>query len=229
MKINVILSAAVFASTTFARLYKRDESTTRTSEDYDTALTGAYPTGLATEKEDETLSTDTGKPATADTAASSTSTRPAIPYTYDCVSECERDYSDCRTAPNANMSTCAAQYAQCLGYNPFNGEGSLVTPTECSVATSKIAVPTFSSSSPAQSSMASHPTSAPAQQDTSIEIATSFKQPIATCGPGMCTYPTMTDDEDPPMVTETPAVIVDGAGILRPLMGLVALAALVAI
>ncbi|KAF5000244.1 hypothetical protein FGRMN_1876 [Fusarium graminum] len=51
-----------------------------------------------------------------------------------CAEKCSDAYSKCRTAPDANMSFCAASYAECLGYSPFNGEGSLVTPTACSVA-----------------------------------------------------------------------------------------------
>ncbi|CCT72722.1 related to cell wall glycoprotein [Fusarium fujikuroi IMI 58289] len=51
-----------------------------------------------------------------------------------CAEKCSDAYNKCRTGADANMSYCAATYAECLGYSPFNGEGSLVTPTACSVA-----------------------------------------------------------------------------------------------
>ncbi|KAM0344981.1 hypothetical protein ACHAPU_006860 [Fusarium lateritium] len=51
-----------------------------------------------------------------------------------CAEECSDAYNKCRTGADANMSTCAAAYAECLGYSPFSGEGSLVTPSACSVA-----------------------------------------------------------------------------------------------
>ncbi|KAJ4127832.1 hypothetical protein NW768_008110 [Fusarium equiseti] len=161
-----------------------------------------------------TLATDTGSPSTTERSYT-------VPQTYDCVSECNSDYNTCRTAPNANRATCASEYAECLGYNPFNSEGSLVTPTECSVASSDIVMTTASGASSAQST--------PPMQDTTMQMATTFKQPIAICGPGECTYPTATNDEAPPMGSETPVVIVDGAGSLQPLMVLVAAAAVVAL
>ncbi|RBR08438.1 uncharacterized protein FIESC28_10238 [Fusarium coffeatum] len=180
--------------------------------------TFTVPTGSGDDDE-ETQATDTGSPSTTERSYS-------IPYTYDCVSACNSDYNTCRTAPNANRATCASEYAECLGYNPFNSEGSLVTPTECSVAASDIVVPTMSGASSARS-MAS--VSPPPMQDTTLGIATTFLQPIATCGPGECTYPTATNEEAPPMGSETPVVIVDSAGSLQPLMVLVAVAAVVAL
>lgn len=177
------------------------------------------PTGNGDEDE-ETLATDTGSPSTTEGTYT-------VPYTYDCVSECNSDYNTCRTAPNANRATCASEFAECLGYNPFNSEGSLVTPTECSVAASDIVIPTMSGASSAQSLMASQ--SPPPMQDTTLGMATTFQQPVATCGPGECTYPTGTNDAAPPMGNETPVVIVDGAGSLQPLMVLVAAAAVVAL
>ncbi|KAH7184775.1 uncharacterized protein B0J16DRAFT_383829 [Fusarium flagelliforme] len=175
------------------------------------------PTGNG-DGEEETLATDTGSPSTTEGTYT-------VPYTYDCVSECNSDYNTCRTAPNANRATCASEYAECLGYNPFNSEGSLVTPTGCSVA-SDIVVPTMSGASSAQSTALVSP---PPMQDTTMEMATTFQQPIATCGPSECTYPTAMNDVAPPMGNETPVVIVDGAGSLQPLMVLVAAAAVVAL
>ncbi|KAG8672459.1 hypothetical protein FPOAC2_05850 [Fusarium poae] len=133
MKASIIISTSVFASTAVARLYKRDEIAAR-------------PSGTGDDGAEETLSTDTAAPSAVGTETSSTSASPSIPYTYDCVSECSSDYDTCRTAPGANMSTCAAQYAGCLGYNPFEG-GSLVTPTACSVPASDTPKPTQSSTS----------------------------------------------------------------------------------
>ncbi|GKU22279.1 unnamed protein product [Fusarium langsethiae] len=132
MKASIILSTSIFAGTTIARLYERDEIAARA----DVSSSGA----------EETLSTDAGAPSTVNTATSSTSATSSIPHTYDCLSECNSDYNKCRTAPGANMSTCAAQYAGCLGYNPFEG-GSLVTPTACSVPASDTPKPTQSGTS----------------------------------------------------------------------------------
>ncbi|KKP04674.1 hypothetical protein THAR02_03217 [Trichoderma harzianum] len=36
--------------------------------------------------------------------------------------KCYDEYNKCRSAPGANMSYCASQYAGCLGYNPFDGQ-----------------------------------------------------------------------------------------------------------
>jgi hypothetical protein len=35
------------------------------------------------------------------------------------ATDCETTYNACRTKYLANMSTCASEYASCLGYNPF--------------------------------------------------------------------------------------------------------------
>ncbi|CAH0058173.1 unnamed protein product [Clonostachys solani] len=51
-----------------------------------------------------------------------------------CVDTCNDAYNKCRGQPGANRSTCAAQYASCLGYSPFAGNGTLITPTACSQA-----------------------------------------------------------------------------------------------
>ncbi|KAJ0142154.1 Molybdenum cofactor sulfurase [Fusarium oxysporum f. sp. albedinis] len=75
-----------------------------------------------------------------------TTTKPIVPTGYappkpsspaenkDCAEKCSDAYNKCRTGADANMAYCAATYSECLGYSPFNGEGSLVTPTACSVA-----------------------------------------------------------------------------------------------
>ncbi|KAG5746853.1 hypothetical protein H9Q72_011141 [Fusarium xylarioides] len=156
-----------------------------------------------------------------DTTTPAVSTDTSIPETYDCVTECNDDYSTCRTAPNANMASCAAQYAQCLGHNPFNGGGSLVTPTACSVPASVTTQVTQSSSIPQQSQMAS--SSETSQPDTTPGLATSYQQPIATCDAGACMGGTATDGGTPGMATEPP-VIVNAAGSVKPWICLVALA-----
>jgi len=33
--------------------------------------------------------------------------------------DCYKQENECRTKPGANQSTCSAQLAQCLGYNPY--------------------------------------------------------------------------------------------------------------
>ncbi|KAF4951707.1 hypothetical protein FSARC_12830 [Fusarium sarcochroum] len=70
------------------------------------------------------------KPTSTETA-SPTAT---APVSDDCVKKCNDAHDKCQTAPDANQASCAAEYAQCLGYNPYEG-GSLVPPTACSVAT----------------------------------------------------------------------------------------------
>ncbi|KAF5710086.1 surface protein SP1 [Fusarium mundagurra] len=161
-----------------------------------------------------------------DTKTSAVSTDTSIPETYDCVTECNDDYNTCRTAPDANMASCAAQYAQCLGYNPFNGGGSLVTPTACSVPASVPTQLTQSSSIPQQSQMASK--SQTSQPGTTPGLATSHQQPIATCDAGACMGGTATDGGTPGMATEPP-VIVDAGGSAKPWLGLVALAIAIAL
>jgi hypothetical protein len=51
----------------------------------------------------------------------------------DCLEKCNKAHDACNVAPDANHSTCAAEWAECLGYNPYDGpDGSLVEPTACS-------------------------------------------------------------------------------------------------
>ncbi|KAF7892151.1 hypothetical protein EAF00_008453 [Botryotinia globosa] len=76
---------------------------------------------------------------TACSVASSTTTQAASSATATadaCVSKCNDSYNSCRSAPDANRATCASEYATCLGYSPYDSNGSLVTPTACSVASS---------------------------------------------------------------------------------------------
>lgn len=197
-----------------------------------TASTAVVPTGTAIEEESiataaatvdaaETTAIATGSSSATDVAAT-------IPETYDCVTECNDNYNICRTAPNTNRASCAAQYAQCLGYNPFSGNGSLVTPTACSDAN-------FSTTQSNQPVTISEPATMVSstvsnQQDISILPVTSLEQPIATCGADMCMRGTTTTKEEaPPAATGTPVVVVDGAGNVRPFMAFAAFAALAAV
>ncbi|KAJ4245518.1 hypothetical protein NW762_014027 [Fusarium torreyae] len=58
----------------------------------------------------------------------------SAPVSTDCPEKCSKAYDECRGKPDANRSTCAANYAQCLGFNPFGNDGSLIHPTACSAA-----------------------------------------------------------------------------------------------
>ncbi|KAF7915757.1 hypothetical protein EAE99_010008 [Botrytis elliptica] len=99
---------------------------------------------------------------------------PSAPAGSDaCSNACNTEYNNCRSAPDANRSTCASKYASCLGYSPFDGNGSLVTPTACSVASTP-AASAPGSSAPAPSAPAS---SAPA---TSKGVSTAPTAPAST-------------------------------------------------
>lgn len=146
---------------------------------------------------------------TACSVTASETSKPTQSGTSDCLNDCNNKYDKCRTAPGANMATCASEYAGCLGYNPFEG-GSLVAPTACSSGAGTTATDT----GVVQSSMASQsPSPLP---DTTMQMTGTYENPVATCTSDMCAEPTM---------TESP-VVVDGAESLRPWMPLVALVAL---
>ncbi|KAL7927596.1 hypothetical protein ACQKWADRAFT_277228 [Trichoderma austrokoningii] len=61
------------------------------------------------------------------------STQPAVTPTWtstpppktDCkhVKQCTDEVDQCRTKPEANQAECSAEYAACLGFNPFTPEG----------------------------------------------------------------------------------------------------------
>ncbi|KAF7897027.1 hypothetical protein EAF00_005255 [Botryotinia globosa] len=92
--------------------------------------------------------------------ASTTPSSPSSSTTADaCASQCNASYNTCRSAPDANRSTCASNYASCLGYSPYDSNGSLVTPTACSApsapASSKPASFTPTYATPAASSAGS--------------------------------------------------------------------------
>lgn len=67
-----------------------------------------------------------GKPAKCSTQPAVTPTGPPHPPPkVDCkhVKECTDEVDKCRTKPEANQAECSAEYAQCLGFNPFTPEG----------------------------------------------------------------------------------------------------------
>ena len=70
------------------------------------------------------------------------------PPSPDCPQNCSDAYNQCRGQPNANRSTCASEYASCLGYNPFAQDGSLVTPTACSASVATAGVTSTTSPGP---------------------------------------------------------------------------------
>ncbi|KAM0227590.1 hypothetical protein ACHAPO_011385 [Fusarium lateritium] len=55
---------------------------------------------------------------------------PKPTHAKDCAEMCSDKFDECRVAPNANMATCAAEYAACLGYNPWES-GKFVEPKSC--------------------------------------------------------------------------------------------------
>lgn len=65
----------------------------------------------------------------------------------ECSKQCYRAYNACRGKPGANMSYCAYEFASCLGYNPFGGDGSLITPTACSKTAASTQAPTQTATS----------------------------------------------------------------------------------
>lgn len=65
--------------------------------------------------------------------------------------DCYARYNTCRGAPDANFSYCASQYAQCLGYNPFNNDGTNTVTPKVSVS-SVVASSTVTASSASPSS-----------------------------------------------------------------------------
>ncbi|TGO80828.1 hypothetical protein BPOR_1668g00010, partial [Botrytis porri] len=88
-------------------------------------------------------------------AISSTGSSAASSATTNaCVSQCNASYNSCRSAPGANQSTCASNYAGCLGYSPFDSNGLLVTPTACSLVATSTNVATTTTTQAAPSTTA---------------------------------------------------------------------------
>ncbi|KAM0351321.1 hypothetical protein ACHAP4_009461 [Fusarium culmorum] len=99
------------------------------------------------------VSTATGAPP----VSSATGTEPAPPVsTDDCLAKCNKARDDCGTAPDANQATCAAEFATCVGYYPYDTEGNFVPPTACSSATALAS--TMKPTEPAKSTEPTKPT-----------------------------------------------------------------------
>ncbi|KAK9772785.1 hypothetical protein SCAR479_10470 [Seiridium cardinale] len=52
-----------------------------------------------------------------------------------CATACSDAYNTCQSQSDANRAACASDYATCLGYSPYGSDGSLDTPTACSITT----------------------------------------------------------------------------------------------
>ncbi|KAF7881213.1 uncharacterized protein EAF02_007104 [Botrytis sinoallii] len=108
-----------------------------------------------------------------------------------CAATCTTEYNTCRSAPDANRASCASSYASCLGYSPYDSNGSLITPTACSSGASATSAP--ASSAPASSKPASftptYATPAASSAGSSLGVVVSSPAPsvsvvaITTCIP----------------------------------------------
>ncbi|KAK0110853.1 hypothetical protein ONS96_002442 [Cadophora gregata f. sp. sojae] len=49
--------------------------------------------------------------------------------------DCQQQANECRTKPGANQSTCSAQLAQCLGYNPYTTPAQTTEPAATATGT----------------------------------------------------------------------------------------------
>ncbi|KPM46319.1 hypothetical protein AK830_g24 [Neonectria ditissima] len=117
-----------------------------------------------------TTFTITDCPCTVSKPYSPAPPKPSAPA-HDCAKECTDAYNKCRGGPDANMATCAAGYAQCLGYSPFGDDGSLKTPTACSSSS----VPTVP---------AVVPTTVYSQPTTPVATPTGGQPPVVTGAAG---------------------------------------------
>ncbi|GKU07648.1 unnamed protein product [Fusarium langsethiae] len=89
--------------------------------------------------------------------SSATGTEPAPPVSTDeCLVKCQKARDDCSTAPDANQATCAAEFATCVGYYPYDTQGNFVPPTACSSATTLAS--TMKPTEPAKSTEPMKPT-----------------------------------------------------------------------
>ncbi|KAH7245259.1 hypothetical protein BKA59DRAFT_475564 [Fusarium tricinctum] len=68
--------------------------------------------------------------------ATQTATASGTPIVDACAQKCIDAHDKCNTAPDANHATCAAEFAGCLNYNPYDGKDGLVYPTACSASSS---------------------------------------------------------------------------------------------
>lgn len=79
-----------------------------------------------------------------------------------CVAKCQAAADACRVAPQANQSFCSAQFANCLGYNPYGigPTASYVAPTACSTGATGSATAVVTSK-PTGANNGTIPTAAP--------------------------------------------------------------------
>lgn len=114
------------------------------------------------------VSTATGAPS----VSSATGTEPAPPVsTDDCLAKCNKARDDCGTAPDANQATCAAEFATCVGYYPYDTEGNFVPPTACSSATTLAS--TMKPTEPAKSTEPTKPTETMMPEPTETHVIVS--------------------------------------------------------
>ncbi|KAB8289773.1 hypothetical protein EYC80_010407 [Monilinia laxa] len=108
------------------------------------------------------------------------STTPAPTATADaCASKCYDSYNQCRSAPGANRASCASDYASCLGYSPYDSDGSLVTPTACS--SSSVAPTTAPATTAAPTTAAPTTTVSPDQTSIVEGLTWTVKELIRYC------------------------------------------------
>lgn len=97
-------------------------------------------------------------PTTCAAAVATPTPTPAAPAPGGaCVTACNTAYDTCRSKPDANRAACAADYAGCLGYNPFDGSGSLVAPTGCVVVAPSSSAMKNGTASPSKTMMPQPP------------------------------------------------------------------------
>ncbi|KAF5231894.1 hypothetical protein FAUST_9030 [Fusarium austroamericanum] len=114
------------------------------------------------------VSTATGAPP----VSSVTGTEPAPPVsTDDCLAKCNKARDDCGTAPDANQATCAAEFATCVGYYPYDTEGNFVPPTACSSATTLAS--TMKPTEPAKTTEPTKPTETKMPEPTETHVIVS--------------------------------------------------------
>ncbi|KAK7579536.1 hypothetical protein V3481_015332 [Fusarium oxysporum f. sp. vasinfectum] len=96
---------------------------------------------------------------------SATATATASAHADECLEKCNKAHDECNVTPDANLATCAAEWAECLGYNPYDGPGgSLVEPTACSAAT------TMASATEKHTGMETSKASKPAKSEPAVVV-----------------------------------------------------------
>lgn len=147
-----------------------------------------------------------------------------------CSDACSNAYDTCRTKPDANRASCAADYAGCLGYNPFES-GSLVAPTACAGGSimSTMAAPNATRSMTMMTqTVMSYTTYCPSPTSLVVNSKTyTVTQPttltITDCPCTITTsMPVSTPGVVPPPAATTKPVQVAGAGNIKPAMALLA-------